>query len=576
MGGLLGSLGWSAPAPPQAPQASLENPGTPFGQAVLDAFGDGSGSMTSAGTVVTADTKNLDVLTCIRIISETVASLPFHVMEAGPDGKTRRVYDHPVRRLFAGQASLTMSGFSLREAIISDLLGWGNGYAIRVTDDAGKLGALRYVPASNVYVEADRDYGRVYHLRDGRLGDEPSRIVTFVPGEMFHVTWRTRDGIRGISPITAASGAVGLAEAQALFASLFFGQGSHMSGIITHPGKLGDTAVDRVRKGVERLHAGVARSHRIAVLDEGMTFAATPVNLADLQLVDQQQYSTARIAAFYRLTPDRLNIFQKAATYASLDATEVRHAKDAILPVCTRFEAEVDRQLLYRWGVWDLGSTLPASPKVETWCKFNLDAVLRGDPDTRANVQSKYRQIGVLNADEIRAMEDLDELADGLGSTYLVPENLRPANLAYPESRGREAGSLAPEPAATKAPPAKAVAAKAVGVALASAVTAQREFESRALQRAIKDNPKADAALRVVLEGLDVPKIAASLRPVVEGFAGALGRTDASAIDTHAGVMAFAYVARARQLAARGEHDSEASAVDHLNRILMAFVPEDV
>lgn len=545
---ILESIGWGDP------RASLEDPSTPFGQALLESL-DGS-SMTPAGVSIGADTRNLDVQTCVRIIAETVAMLPFHVMEQDRGGKTRRVPDHPVRRLIAGQASLTMSGYSFRESLVSDVLAWGNGYALRIPDGEGGIGSLRYVPASHIKPEADPEYGRIYVLQTGGT----PRVL--LPGDVFHVMWRTRDGVVGLSPIMSAQDEVAISEAQAQFAARFYGQGSFINGVIQYDGKMSAEAADRLRKRFERLHAGVQRSHRVAVLDEGMTFNQSAVNIEELQLVESRNFSASRIAAFYRLTPDRINIFEKAATYASLDATEVRHVKDAIQPVCTRIEAEIDRQLLKRWGGWDSGSVQPQPPSTDRWCKFNLDAVLRGDPKTRAEVQLIYKRGGVLNSNEIRDQEDLDELPPEIGEVYYVEENMRPATLPYPDSRTKaetppesesaddgadDAADDDGQDAAAQAAPSSALVA--ICAKLSLGLSQQREIEARLIAREVKDGATPLQAAAIVLNALraeDVEKRFASAAELIG---------DPSA----ARELASAYVERCARLC--GSEDSEHAAL---------------
>jgi hypothetical protein len=64
------------------------------------------------------------VYACVRIISETVASLPLHVYEYTDNGK-ERVCNHPLYRLLHDIPNPEMNSFVMREVMMSHLLLWG-------------------------------------------------------------------------------------------------------------------------------------------------------------------------------------------------------------------------------------------------------------------------------------------------------------------------------------------------------------------------------------------------------------------------------------------------------------------
>lgn len=422
------------------PSASLNDPSIPLGEAWAQLT---DGLRTPSGSLVGPMTPELAVVTCAKIVRETVAELRVKVLRTMPDGRSaQHVPEDRVGRALGVQPCVGMNGYQFREVMTHDLLTWGNAYALKRQTNAGELGALQYIPASNVLVEpAANAYGKTYRVRDGKLGEVPGMVATVDPAMMFHLMWWSPGGIVGASPIRSIEGEVGLSQAQQQFAALFFGQGSSVSYWIKRKDQLSTAAMDRLRTSVERAHGGAQRAHRIGILDEDMDIVSTAVNLADLQLIEARGYSIARIAAFYGMTPDRLNIFDKAATFASLDATEIRHVKSAIQPVVERWEAAVDVQLLGRGGDW-VGNDgmMPEAPKEDRFLRFELDDVFRGDPKTRAEVQTKYAQHSVLSANEIRAQENWNPIDDEHANAYYVAENLRPVSLPYPVARGGSVG----------------------------------------------------------------------------------------------------------------------------------------
>ena len=67
------------------------------------------------------------VYACVRVIAETIASLPFHVYESSDNG-SRKATEHPLYRLIHDEPNREMTSFILRETLMAHLLLYGNAY----------------------------------------------------------------------------------------------------------------------------------------------------------------------------------------------------------------------------------------------------------------------------------------------------------------------------------------------------------------------------------------------------------------------------------------------------------------
>ena len=65
------------------------------------------------------------VFACVRIIAETVASLPLHTYQYKGDGK-EKMYTHPLYRILHDEPNPEMTSFTLRETMMTHILLWGN------------------------------------------------------------------------------------------------------------------------------------------------------------------------------------------------------------------------------------------------------------------------------------------------------------------------------------------------------------------------------------------------------------------------------------------------------------------
>lgn len=67
------------------------------------------------------------VYACVRVIAETIASLPLHVYEVTGKGNMKAT-EHPLYHVLHDEPNLEMTSFILRETMLSHLLLWGNSY----------------------------------------------------------------------------------------------------------------------------------------------------------------------------------------------------------------------------------------------------------------------------------------------------------------------------------------------------------------------------------------------------------------------------------------------------------------
>ena len=94
----------------------------------------GSGKPVNAQTAIQLST----VYACVRVISETVASLPLGVFEMTDDG-SRKATDHPLYPLLHDEPNSEMTSFVLREVMLAHLLLWGNSYCQILRNQSNKV-----------------------------------------------------------------------------------------------------------------------------------------------------------------------------------------------------------------------------------------------------------------------------------------------------------------------------------------------------------------------------------------------------------------------------------------------------
>ena len=82
------------------------------------------------------------VYSCVRILSEALASLPIHVYKYNLQGGKEKALDHPLYFLLHDEPNPEMTSFVFRETLMTHLLLWGNAYAQIIRNGKGEIVAL--------------------------------------------------------------------------------------------------------------------------------------------------------------------------------------------------------------------------------------------------------------------------------------------------------------------------------------------------------------------------------------------------------------------------------------------------
>ena len=181
------------------------------------------------------------VYACVGLLSETIAQLPIRVIRKS-NGSSVDLPDHPLAQLLYQRPNSWQTSFEFREQAMQHLALYGDYYAWKVRDGSGHVRELLPLPPGSVSVVQNPDWSLTYYVS----GEHLNRSAT--PYEIMHIRYRTLDGIHGLSPISYARETVGLALATARHGSALFKNGAQPGGVLEHPGRLKDEAVQRHRK----------------------------------------------------------------------------------------------------------------------------------------------------------------------------------------------------------------------------------------------------------------------------------------------------------------------------------------
>lgn len=360
------------------------------------------GARTSSGIYITED-KALTiaaVFTAVRFISSTIAALPLHVYrrnEAGGRELATRHWSYP---LLHDAPNEYHTSFTWRELMLAHLLLWGNSYNRIEWLGNGSAGALLPLMPWDVRPKLTSRGVKFYQvsLPDGKedLSDD----------EVLHVPGLSYDGLQGLSVIGKMRDSLGLAKTAEDLAGSFFANGAKVGGILEVPGRMDPEAQKRLVESLSERFAGKDGAFKAIVLEEGAKLhGPNMMPFKDAQFLEIRKFQRSEIFGWYGLPPHLGGDTERSTSWGTgIEQQDIGYAKHTITPWCVRIEQEINRKLYGR------GSGL--------YCKFNLDALVRGD--FKSLMEGLQIAVGRpwLSANEARELTEWDR-KDGLDDVAL-------------------------------------------------------------------------------------------------------------------------------------------------------------
>lgn len=323
------------------------------------------------------------VWACIDRRATTIASLPFFVyLQAGGEkvlARTARLYailhDSPNSRMTPFEFWRTMMmNHDLR----------GNAYARMDRDDLGEVMAMWPMPADQVEPIVLPDGSMVYKYTIG------NDIAVLAADNVLHIK-NLGNGTVGLAKLEFMRATTDEATKAQGAAAKIFGSGGKPTGVL-----MLDKVLDAAqRKAVQERFAEMASGSagRLYVLEANMKYEQISMSPEQQQLLETRNYGVVELCRWYDVPPVLVHHPSETGW-----GTGIYEIKDgfytlSIRPMIVNIEQAVRKRVL------------TARQRASMTAEFSLDALLRGDPVKRADINAKNVQNGIKNRAEIRQLE---------------------------------------------------------------------------------------------------------------------------------------------------------------------------
>lgn len=347
-----------------------------------------SGMPVNQQTALTNDT----VWACVKLLAESVSTLPLGLYKRQPDGSRVSASDHRLYDILHNEPNKRMSAVSFWQAIVGSMLLWGNGYA-EIERIGARITSLEFLDPSRMAVKRGASGELEYHYTDL---DSAQREIP--ASRMFHVKAFTLDGEMGVSAIQYGYNSIGSAMATDKASDETFKNSARATGIVTmdHAFKPGQR--DEVRDHVKK----VDREGGVYVLEKGAGFESLRFSPVDSELLASRSFSVETICRWFRVPPVMIGHGDKQSSWpTSTEAQGALFLRYVLRSLILGVEQEIRRSLL------------TPGERLSYFAEYSIEGLLRGDSAARSAFYNTALQNGWMSRNEVRRLENLPPVEGG-------------------------------------------------------------------------------------------------------------------------------------------------------------------
>ena len=346
------------------------------------------------------------VFACVRVIAETIATLPLHLYKMQGNNKVK-AREHTLYRLLHDSPNMEGTSVSFIESLITQILLNGNGFVEVIRDNFNRVVELYLLDSNKL---------KVYRDTAGVIGFEyydDGKIISLSKSQVMHIAGLGWNGVIGYSPIGMMRKQITTGLNQDNFALDFFSSGVKRVPILSHDKHLSEEAKKNLKDSFWK-----SWYYGIVVLEEGLKVEPITMNLSDAQFLESRRFSVEEICRVFRVPPHLIGDLSRS-TNNNIEHQGIEFVTHTIRPWCVRIEKALNNYLLNE------------RESHKYVIEFNIDGLLRGDTLTRQRANQIKLMSGVLTRNEWRRMENYNEVEDEYGNKYFGSQQIRPIETLY-------------------------------------------------------------------------------------------------------------------------------------------------
>ena len=375
-----------------------------YDDAAWNSYLSGKGYAVSASTAL----KVAVVIRCADVVAKTMASLGCHLYKTETACKSRAV-NNPIYKLLRTMPNSETTAYEFWHFYVFSLMLTKGAYAKIVRDQNGFIREIWNIPSCNVSLDRNpitkERYIDVVYVNGNRAGIMGERI--YEPNFMYTPGLRYQNDEHPEDFIRIASDVLGLTMNLNSYARDFFENGSNMGGFISYPNSINAEAFARFKEDWKKAYSGVVNQHNWAILEGGFTAQKMDSNPEQAQALESRKFQVIEVCRIMGVTPHKVFSLE-GVNYNSIEQLNIEFWQETIDPMDERITQTIYKDLL------------SVVEQKKHFARFNTNKLLKGDTAARTNYYNSMRNNGILSANDVRRLEDMDDIPDADGGNALL------------------------------------------------------------------------------------------------------------------------------------------------------------
>lgn len=325
------------------------------------------------------------VYSAVELISNSIALLPIQVKFKDDKGEAQINNDHELNIAFNNN---DMSKYMIIKMMVSDMLLFGNGYAL-IERSGGHITGIHYLEANDVQVQWDKYKKKLYYT----CNTVPGRVVQ--PENILHIYKNSKDGHTGVGVLKYAARTIDLANYTENSSLDYFAKGLNATGIIHAKQPMNKIQAQQALQSVEGNVNADKAYYKFLPFD--IDFQPLTQNAKDAQMIETRLFNVSEIARFFNISPVLLQDLSKSS-YSTVEAANLQFLTQTLLPYISIIESEFNRKLVGEENIF-----------------IDLDEreFLRTDSQSTANYLKTLKEAGIITTNECREQLGLGKIEGG-------------------------------------------------------------------------------------------------------------------------------------------------------------------
>lgn len=327
------------------------------------------------------------IFAAVTRLSNSMASLPLKLY----DGFQQ--VNNGVSDMISNSPNTNMTSFDFIRTMEVHRNTFGNGYALKMYNQNYQVSSLVLLDPSQVTPVVEQNTYELWYEVNADQG------IFYVHNmDMLHVKHIHSKGYEGISPIDVLKGTTDFDNKVRQF-SLDQMDGAVKASFLL---KMATTlSMEQKKKVLENFKQFYQENGGVIIQDSGVEIETIDRKFIDSNVFEVEKITRSRVATVFNLPLHMLGETD-GASYSSMEQQNLEYVQNTLLPIIRMYEQEFNRKLL-----------LESERLRGLGFKFNVNALLRGDIQTRGEFYFKGIRSGWFTPNEVRAFEELSPLEGG-------------------------------------------------------------------------------------------------------------------------------------------------------------------